>query len=228
MVTAITTAQDETISSGQLPGRKAASCGHKAGTTVRKCLVTGETKPKEALIRFVLDPAHKVIPDLAERLPGRGLWVSATHEAIQAAVNKKLFSRAAKASARAEADLPDQVGRLLARRCLDLLGLARSAGAVVTGQPQVEDALKKGGLTFVLMASDAGRDVLRKLSQALIVRSGFTSAQLGEALGREHLVALGLRPHTLSTKLHAELMRWQGVCVHTSPTLENRPDSEQS
>jgi len=109
---------------------------------------------------------------------------------------------------------------LLAKRCLDLLGLARGAGLVVMGQPQVEEALKAGELACVLMAADAGHDIRKKLNRAAIVNSGFTRAQLGEALGREQLVALGLKPNTLTEKLRVEIFRWRNIRSETVKSVD--------
>lgn len=179
--------------------------------SVRRCLATGTVKAKSDLVRFVVDPAGTVVPDLAARLPGRGLWVSAQRDALTLAVSKNLFSRAAKAKVIVPSNLLDQVETLLARRCLELLGLARSAGAVVTGQPQIEQALAQDALAFILLASDAGRDCRKKLSRAVVVSSGFSRDQLGAALGHEHLASVGLKPHSLSEKLQKECARWHGV-----------------
>ena len=44
----------------------------------RRCIVTRATGPKEGLIRFVLGPDDEVVPDLAGKLPGRGIWVAPT------------------------------------------------------------------------------------------------------------------------------------------------------
>jgi hypothetical protein len=195
------------------------SCAEALPVSLRKCLVTGAAKPKSELIRFVLDPAHNVVPDLAARLPGRGLWVTASREALELAQRKKLFSRAAKTQAIANPNLPEQVEKLLAKRCLELLGLARGAGLVVTGQPQVEQALKAGELAFVLAASDAGKDGLKKVQCATLVSSGFTRTQLGEALGRGQAVTLGLRQHALTEKLRTELGRWQGMVFGNDKAL---------
>ncbi len=185
----------------------------------RRCLATGEIKPKAELIRFVLDPEGRVTPDLAERLPGRGLWVSASRDALQNAVAKNLFSKAAKTKAMASAELPDLVEGLLKRRCLELLGLARAAHAVVSREPLVLEALAAGKLEAVLLASDAGADIRKKLSRAGEIFEGFTRQELGEALGREHLAALGLQAHPLTTKLKNELKRWQklGVSAYDPP-----------
>lgn len=197
--------------------------------TQRRCLVTGEMKTKEHMIRFVVGPDGVVVPDIAGKLPGRGLWVSATRDALSQAVSKNMFSRAAKAKVAAPAHLIEQTETVLAKRCLDLLGLARSAGAVVTGQPQVEHALAKDELAFVLFAADAGRDCRKKLSRATAMPSGFARDALGAALGHAHLAAVGLRPHPLVAKLEKECARWQGVrgASETIPT-EEELDSERS
>lgn len=200
MLTAVTPSSNETVVvSAVIP------------PTARRCLVSGDVKPKSELIRFVLGPDSLVVPDLAGRLPGRGLWVSASRDAVTQAVAKNLFSRAAKTRAVVPDGLVDQVEALLARRCLELLGLARGAGAVVTGQPQIEHALAHGELACVLLASDAGRDCRKKLSRARILDSGFSREALGAALGHEHLASVGLRAHALVAKLEKECLRWQGV-----------------
>ena len=227
MVMAFTNACDKTVPFG-FTERKKSPRAVKAETTLRKCLVKGEIKPKAELIRFVLDPQNNVIPDLTARLPGRGLWVTPSFEALQKAVQKNLFARAAKATVYVDPSLPEQVEQLLAKRCAELLGLARGAGLTVTGQPQVEEALKTNNLAFVLVAADAGKDALKKLGRAVLLRSAFTRAQLGEALGREYLVAIGFRPHALTEKLQTELARWQGVQAAPLSSIDTALDSEAS
>ena len=46
--------------------------------TMRMCAVSREVRPIDELIRFVVSPDGAVVPDLKRKLPGRGLWVSAT------------------------------------------------------------------------------------------------------------------------------------------------------
>ena len=52
--------------------------------TVRR--VARATEPPDELIRFVRGPDGQIVPDLARRLPGRGVWVDATRESVAAAV----------------------------------------------------------------------------------------------------------------------------------------------
>ncbi|MFA6280123.1 MAG: RNA-binding protein [Bdellovibrionales bacterium] len=193
----------------------------------RRCLVTGESKAKSDLIRFVVGPANVVVPDLTLRLPGRGLWVSATREALTRAITKNLFSRAAKTKVTVPPDLLDQVETLLARRCLSLLGLAKGAGAIVTGQPQIEHALSHSGLASILLAADAGRDCRKKLSRAHVTEAGFSRTELGAALGHDHLASVGLKPHALTEKLQKECARWQGVRAKDSD-LTDKDTTESS
>ena len=217
MLTAQTPPSSETAISAVLP------------PTMRRCLASGEVKAKEQMIRFVVGPDFMVVPDVAGKLPGRGLWVSADRAALSLAISKNSFSRAAKMKVAVPAGLLDQVEGLLAKRCLDLLGLAKSAGIVVTGQPQIEHALANGELSYILMAADAGRDCRKKLSRARLAASGFAREALGAALGHEHLAAVGVRPHPLAEKLEKECARWQGVrAVQEIDSTEEELDSERS
>jgi hypothetical protein len=124
-------------------------------------------------------------------------------------------------------ELSDQVARLLEKRCLELLGLARGAGIVVAGQPQVESAMKAGELAFVLVASDAGADGVKKLHHANIVECDFSRDRLGEALGRGQLVYIGVKRHPLADKLQTELSRWRGVRSGLPSSSEAAPDSNK-
>jgi len=55
----------------------------------RRCVVTGEVQPKAGLVRFVLSPEGVIFPDLAEKLPGRGIWVTANRDLIAKAAAKE-------------------------------------------------------------------------------------------------------------------------------------------
>lgn len=175
----------------------------------RKCLVTGEIRPKAELIRFVVSPDHVVTPDLAQNLPGRGLWVTADRSSIETAARKNLFAKAAKESATADPDLADEVARLMRKRALDFLGLARRSGIAVLGQPQVEAALKPGKLALLLIAEDASQALGNR--HAVPEYRGFARDELGAALGHEQIVYAGLKPHALTEKFMAEIARMAKV-----------------
>src|SRR5690606_31705262 len=129
----------------------------------RRDLVSGEVMDESRLIRFVAAPDGGVAPDLAARLPGRGLWVEARRESVETAARKNLFARAARARLTVPADLADQVERLLARRCLDLLGLARREGVLISGFEKAAAAIRAGQAAWLIEAADGSADGRGKL-----------------------------------------------------------------
>ena len=193
--------------------------GHVAGgSRERRCIVTGEVMPDNRLVRFVLAPDGQVVPDAAAKLPGRGLWVSATRTAVSQAVEKKLFARAAKAPANASADLADRTEKALATRMLGDLGLARRSGALVLGFDNVLRALESPKPPKLLIdAADGAADGKRKLYNAAHARgmkpelvTCLTSAELGLALGRENVIHAAVQPGGLAERLMFDAERLQG------------------
>ena len=114
----------------------------KTAAPDRRCIVTGEVRDRDDLVRFVVGPADNVVPDIAHELPGRGLWITASREAVDTALAKNRFAWAARRKVNVDRALADQVEALLARRCLELLGLSRRAGKVVVGFEKVRAALE--------------------------------------------------------------------------------------
>jgi uncharacterized protein len=175
----------------------------------RRCLVTREVKGQDQMIRFVLDPSGRVVPDLDGRLPGRGMWLSADRNVLDRAVAANLFAR----TARAQPDLAGQVERLLVSRALDCLGLARRAGQVTMGFEQVRACLRSSAAGVLLAAADSspdGRGKLRRLAGDLPVITAFSKAELGAALGREGLVHVAVAPGRLAERLLGYVRRLAG------------------
>ena len=161
----------------------------------RRDLVTHEVMDESRLIRFVAAPDGSVAPDLARKLPGRGLWVAADRVSIETAVKKNLFSRAAKAPLKPAADLADTVENLLARRCLDQLGLARREGVLISGFEKSLAAVRAGKAAWIIEAADGsadGRGKLLSLAKHMTpppkVCGVFTADDLGLALGLENAI----------------------------------------
>ena len=185
----------------------------------RRCIVSGESGGKDGLIRFVLDPEGQVVPDLAEKLPGRGLWVTAVREMVEKAALKGPFATAAKAPAKAGPALADLVERLLARRAADALGLARKAGALETGFEKVLTAIERGRIAALVEARDGAEDGRRKLEQRLRVvkeqgilgdvpvLSPLWADEMGLALGRGNVIHAALIPGRLQAKVVADPAR---------------------
>jgi len=149
------------------------------------------------LVRFVAGPDGVVTPDLARKLPGRGLWVAADQASVETAVKKGGFSRSAKTKLSAPADLADQVDRLLAKRVLDGLGLARRAGDLTSGFEKASAAIASGKAAWMIEASDGAADGRRKLLQVARRVSPpprlvglFTADELSLALGLGNVIHL--------------------------------------
>lgn len=151
------------------------------------------------LVRFVAGPDGAVVPDLARKLPGRGLWVAADRVSVETAVRKGLFARAAKRRLTAPASLAGDVEALLMRRLLMGLGLARKAGTLISGFEKVHAAVTAGRAAFLIEAVDGAVDGRRKLldaSRRSPASPGliglFASEEMGLALGGETVVHTAL------------------------------------
>lgn len=185
----------------------------------RRCVATRESMPRDRLVRFVVDPEGEIVPDVAGRLPGRGVWLMADRGAISLAVAKGLFAKAARRRVHAAPDLPDQVESMLARRGLDLIGLARRAGQLVAGFDQVADWLRNGKAAVLLGACDGaadGRRKLRAMARGLPVVEAFDRHELGLAIGRDEVVHVAIAPGGLAKRLVAEVARLRGFRAETS------------
>jgi hypothetical protein len=179
----------------------------------RRCLVTRQVKDWDQMIRFVLDPAGQVVPDVDGRLPGRGMWLSADRNVLNRAIAANLFARAARMRVQVRADLAEQVERLLVSRALDCLGLARRAGQVAMGFDQVRACLRSSSAAVLIAAADSaadGRRKLRQLAPGVPVITAFSKAELGAALGRDGIVHVAVAPGGLARRLIGSVRRLAG------------------
>jgi predicted RNA-binding protein YlxR (DUF448 family) len=180
---------------------------------LRRCIATGDVRPKEELLRFVVAPDGGVVPVVAGRLPGRGLWLTARRDIVTAAASKRLFARAARRPVVVEDGLADRVEALLAQRCRDHIGLARRAGQAVMGFTKVHAALAAGKVAVLAAAADGaadGRGKLRALAPGLPLVDRLTSAELAAAFGREHVVHAALAPGRLARAFLVDAGRLAG------------------
>ncbi len=205
----------------------------------RRCIVTGEIDDPAQLIRFALDGEGRITPDLAGKLPGRGYWVTASHAAIDTAVQKRLFIKAVQRAYGAHAgktgpgktepgktgggalpiaakvtvdeDLSQRVSALLAKNCLDLLGLARRVGLVILGFESVKAALTEDPNAVLVTAADGSADGRSKLIRpGRRVVAVFGREELSLALGRENVVHAALTPQGLGLRFLEEVDRLAG------------------
>jgi len=170
------------------------SAGPMHAGPVRTCIVTGEEAAPERMIRFVVGPpidggTGEVVPDLARRLPGRGMWLKAERAVVEQAMARKLFAKAARRAVSVPEDLADRIERLLLERTLEDLSRARRAGRAVAGFVRVEQMLGHGRAGLLIVADEADGDGLAKLTKIglPLVRFG-TKEILGGVFGRDQAV----------------------------------------
>ena len=156
---------------------------------LRTCIVTGETLAPGRMIRFVVGPERDVVPDLARRLRGRGMWLKAERAIVQQAVARKAFARAARGAVNAAADLPERIEHLLLQRALEDLARARRAGRAVGGFVKVEQMIGRQRAGLIVVAAEADGDGLGKLqASGLPIERLGSAAELGGVFGRDQAV----------------------------------------
>jgi len=190
----------------------------------RKCVLTGEIKRQEHLLRLVEGPEGTLFADVANKLPGRGVWVTAERHLIEAAIADKSFIRAVSRSLKKGikgSDIPDGlcdlVEMLVAKRVLDRLGLEKGAGRVITGSEKARAVLKdvRTPVAMVFQAGDASLDGRGKIASlakvtGVDVVDCFDRDELSLALGRENVVHAVLVAGGVMDRLEADLVRLAG------------------
>ena len=131
--------------------------------TMRMCVVSREVRPIDELIRFVVSPDGHIVPDLKRKLPGRGMWVTASRQVVAEAVRRHQFTKAFKRDLRIPQTFPVDIEALLVRSVTEALGIAAKARQIVAGFGKVESALREGTVEVLIHASDGAADGIRKL-----------------------------------------------------------------
>jgi uncharacterized protein len=192
--------------------------------TQRFCAATGEVKSVDEMIRFVVGPGGAAVPDLKRCLPGRGIWITGTRQALQVAVSRKVFARGFRRDVRAGPDLLDVTEALLEQGALDALAICHKASRLAIGLAKADAALARDQVAGLLHAVEAAPDGTRKLAAALhrrqdaaeiAVIAAFTSAQLDLALGRSNVVHAALLAGPESKTFLARMARLD--CFRAAP-----------
>jgi predicted RNA-binding protein YlxR (DUF448 family) len=173
--------------------------GPRARELERMCVATRTVRPVSDLIRFVIGPDGEAIADIKRKLPGRGVWVTATQDALADAVKRKVFARGFKRDVRTPADLVARTDQLLERAALEALAIAGKAGLVAAGFAKAEAALQHDGAVALVHAAEGAPDGIRKLDaiarrqqRPIAVIRALTSPQLDLALGRPNVIHAAL------------------------------------
>lgn len=182
----------------------------------RSCLACRETMDKAKLLRFVLAPDRTLVPDLQQKLPGRGAYTCLKAACVTKAVLKKQFSRGFKGEVPGvEAGaLTRQVAEKLEERIASYLSLANKGGKIVSGSDQVLDKLKKGGVGMLVVATDISADIGEKFRGLAQVKgvpciSLFTKERLGQMIGKELRSVLAVLDSGFVGSLGLEMERYR-------------------
>jgi len=206
----------------------------------RRCILSMSVEPTEKMVRLVEGPDGILVPDVAARLPGRGVWVLTDRAALEKAIADgnlyKAACRSLKARLSKEAvpkDLIVQMDGILERRCLDRLGLEQRAGNLVTGFDKIKAALGKktaGKPVLIMTATDGAEDgqikIQRAVGRDVPVAKMFDREALSKALGRENVVHIVLFESGGTKKLKADISRLLSLRGNASLTCETQGTKE--
>ncbi len=173
-------------------------------------------------MRFVVGPDGVIVPDISERLPGRGLWLSASRDIIGEACAKNVFAKAARGQVSVPDDLSDRVEQLLRQRCLEIIGLARRAGQMVGGYEKVRSYFKTETAGVLIAANDGaedGRSKISALAPEIPLFDCFTGGELGAAIGRDRLVHAIIAEGGFANSLLVEANKLVGLQKSSDPNM---------
>lgn len=195
----------------------------------RTCIVTRQNTYKDELIRFVLGPGDCVVPDLKEKLPGRGVWVTNDKQIVQKAMDKNLFAAGFKKKVSVNEQMVFDIEEFLLAGIVNGLSIAKKSGLVITGFSKVEALARRGDAKLVFHASDGREDGLGKIKSALLAgqlaggnkkKTGepfvrLKSELLDKALGSSNAVHVALTTGGATASLKAQIARVEKYCGQT-------------
>ena len=176
----------------------------------RRCISSGKIFNKSDMVRFIVDPNNEILPDISEKLPGRGIWVKTEKNALDQAISKNLFLKAANKKVLVRKNLSSLVEDILLKTVLSLISLSRKSGAAINGYEKVKSSLVDGTAKVLIQAKDGSVNQKRKLrppSGKENYINCLTSKELGEAFGRNYVVHVSLTSGGLSKRVVHEASR---------------------
>ena len=179
----------------------------------RRCIATGSTLPKPDLIRFVLGPDDVVTPDISERLPGRGIWVSANRASLEKAISQNLFSKSAKQAVNVPDNLVELTEKLIAKHAIDMISMARKSGQAICGFEKTKSAMMSERWYILMQAEDGSAPQKQKIRPSAVDNSYIsclTAQELGLAFGRDNVIHAAVSKGGLSARILLEANRLAG------------------
>lgn len=166
------------------------------------------------MIRFVLGPNRELVPDLAGRLPGRGLWLSAEADVLERALVRGAFAKAARGPVHSPPDLRQRIEDGLRSRIRDLVGFARRGGQAVCGWQAAKEMLLAGRCGLLVEARDGSTAERQRLlgHREIAVVTPLDAAALGAVFGRDRAVHVAVAPGRMAESIAAEAARLEAIC----------------
>ena len=176
------------------------------------------------MYRFIIGHDGQLLPDLAEKLPGRGLWVSANQLSLKLAIEENLFEKSAKKTLKVKDNLISEIECLQSKRLLDLIRLARKAGQAVCGYEKVKEWLSEDKVLLLIQAHDGSGRGKSKLSPPDTAKfiGCLSSLELGEAFGRQNAIHCAVTSGGLAKRIVQEANRLNGLRRNFGEELPER------
>lgn len=212
---------------GMAAAKAAGPKAGRGGEKLRRCIASGASSPRHALLRFVLAPGGVLTADVAGRLPGRGVWLTPSARSFEQAVKAKLFARAFRGPVTVPDGLAALVEQLLAQRLVDTLGLARRAGQAVAGAAKVEQWFDDGNVGLLLLARDAGADARRRWSARRPRVEVLSGEEIGRAFARGRTAQAAVAEGPFCRRLIGDAGRLAGLRPDL-PSADGRPETWDS
>jgi len=167
----------------------------------KRNILTKENMDKSKMIRFVCGPNYEIYPDLAEKLPGRGMWIEANKKALQEVINKKIFNKSCHLDCKIPENFIEEVFSLLKKRVLNSLSFSKKSGDLSLGFDKVKE---NSNPSIIIIASDSGHDgkekILHTISEKTLVIDYFTGHELQLAFGTDTVVVYACIDHSKMAK----------------------------
>jgi len=183
----------------------------------RTCIGCRTSMDKDELLRFVMSPEGVIVPDLINKLPGRGAYTCPNYSCIILACERKQFARAFKIETEKidPDELRDRIILSMENRIASYLALANKAGNVVSGSDQVAAFLKKKSPVkrMVFMAGDISEDIGQRIKglarmQDVNCVTLFDKERYGELLGKGLRSVVAVRGDGFVKTLAKEIERY--------------------
>ncbi len=185
----------------------------KTENNIRTCIVSGQSLDKTALIRFVIAPDGQLTPDIHQKLPGKGIWVSADRASLEKAVSKHLFQKKTKEKINIDQNIIDSIESITLNKIISTLGMARKSGNSVAGEQKVIELQTTYPEALVIIAKEASARQRQKVKnpERAAIEDILSATQLGHIFGREEVMYCAIKPGKIAKNLLIDLKRYKGL-----------------